>query len=129
MFGFDKDTDLKKVTKDAMIHGHSTPYMAGVFARNVGAKRLILNHFSARYRGDATLESMTVMTRIERQAIKASKLGTDKVAAAWDVSRILFFIILVRVVVSCCCTLTVIFPVPFLVDVVHDLSGSTCSLW
>lgn len=77
---------MKTVTKDAMVHGHSTPHMAGLFARQVGAKRLILNHFSARYRGDAALESMQVMTRIEEQALKASGLDRDRVAAAWDVS-------------------------------------------
>jgi hypothetical protein len=101
--------------------------MAGLFARKVGAKRLILNHFSARYRGDATLESMTVMTRIERQAIKASKLGIDKVAAAWDVSHIFFFYHLV----FNCYLMNHFIGNPIVhsfVDVVHDLSGSTCCL-
>jgi hypothetical protein len=74
------------VTKDAIIHGHSTPLMAGLFAKRVGAKRLIMNHFSARYLGDASLDSMQVMTRIEEQAVKASGLDRDSVAAAWDVS-------------------------------------------
>jgi len=67
-----------------MLHGHSTPQIAGTFAKKVGAKRLILNHFSARYRGDPSMESISVMTRIERQAMKASGLQVDKVAAAWD---------------------------------------------
>ena len=77
---------MRSVTKDAMVHGHSTPRMAGEFAKNVRAHRLIMNHFSARYRGDATLESIATMTRIEEQALKASEMSRDRVAAAWDVS-------------------------------------------
>ncbi|KAL3907734.1 MAG: hypothetical protein SGILL_008754 [Bacillariaceae sp.] len=84
LHGFDKDTDMKAVTRDATVHGHSTPRMAGLFAKSVGAQRLIMNHFSARYRGDATMESIATMTRIEEQALKASGLSQDKVAAAWD---------------------------------------------
>ncbi|KAL7548710.1 hypothetical protein ACHAWF_011979 [Thalassiosira exigua] len=82
--GVDKDGDLKLVTKDAKIHGHSTPYMAGEFAKRINAKTLCLNHFSARYKGDQSIESMTIMTRMERQALKASGLPEDAVAAAWD---------------------------------------------
>ena len=82
--GLDKDTNMKAVTKDAMVHGHSTPRVAGLFAKNAGAKRLIMNHFSARYRGDATLESIATVTRMEDQALKVSGLDQDQVAAAWD---------------------------------------------
>lgn len=38
--------ELAKKTKS---HGHSTPQVAGQFARRIGAKSLFLNHFSARY--------------------------------------------------------------------------------
>jgi len=82
--GLDKSTDMNMVTKDTRIHGHSTPSMAGEFAKKVNAKRLLLNHFSARYKGDATIDSISLMTRIEGQAIKASNLDETKVAAAWD---------------------------------------------
>mmetsp|Transcript_18144 Transcript_18144/g.20986 ORF Transcript_18144/g.20986 Transcript_18144/m.20986 type:complete len:750 (-) Transcript_18144:113-2362(-) len=82
--GIDKDTSRKMVLKDATIHGHSTPGMAGYFAKKIGAKRLILNHFSSRYKGDQSLESISIMTRIEQEAIQASGLEEDKVAAAWD---------------------------------------------
>ena len=47
-----------------------------------GAKRLVLNHFSPRYKGDQALESISIMTRIERQAIKASSLPVESVAAS-----------------------------------------------
>merc|ERR1712150_10468 len=79
-----KETTIQMVTKDAMTHGHSTPYMAGEFARRIGAKRLVLNHFSGRYKGDQSVDSLSLMTRIEMQAIKASGLDETDVAASWD---------------------------------------------
>lgn len=82
--GVDKDTNMREVTRDAIIHGHSTPIIAGDFAKSVRAKKLLLNHFSARYRGDQSVDSLSIMMRMERQAIKASKLNTTQVAAAWD---------------------------------------------
>lgn len=57
---------------------------AGDFAKRINAKKLVLNHFSARYKGDQSIESMTIMTRMERQAMKSSGLSDDSVAAAWD---------------------------------------------
>lgn len=82
--GVDKDGSLRHVTRDAKLHGHSTPFMAGEFAKRIGAKKLCMNHFSARYKGDQSIDSMTIMTRMERQAMKASELPEDSVAAAWD---------------------------------------------
>jgi len=82
--GIDKDTDMRGVMRDTMIHGHSTPQIAGDFAKRVRAKTLLLNHFSARYKGDQTVESLSIMTRIEGQAIKASGLNQTQVAATWD---------------------------------------------
>ncbi|EJK77775.1 hypothetical protein THAOC_00370, partial [Thalassiosira oceanica] len=82
--GVDKDGDLRGASRDAKIHGHSTPHMAGEFARRINAKKLILNHFSARYKGDQSIDSMTIMTRIEKQAMKAAQLPEDCVAASWD---------------------------------------------
>ena len=82
--GVDKDTDLREVTRDAVIHGHSTPQIAGHFAKSVKAKRLVLNHFSARYKGDDSVESLSIMMRIEQQAMRAAGMNETQVAAAWD---------------------------------------------
>eukprot|EP00804_Cyclotella_cryptica_P023152 CCRYP_000364-RA/>CCRYP_000364-RA protein AED:0.23 eAED:0.23 QI:178/1/1/1/1/1/3/52/755 len=84
LHGVDKDGNMRMVTRDAKIHGHSTPLMAGEFAKRINAKKLVLNHFSARYKGDQSLDSITIMTRMERQAMKASGLAEDAVACAWD---------------------------------------------
>ena len=66
------------------MHGHSTPYIAGDFAKRTNAKKLIMNHFSARYKGDQSVDSMSIMTRLEGQAAKASGLSQSDIAAAWD---------------------------------------------
>ena len=84
--GLDMNTNAAQVERDAIIHGHSTPTMAARFARTVQAERLVLNHFSARYKGDPTLESLSIMQRIEEQAIRQGVPGWNEtnVAAAWD---------------------------------------------
>ncbi len=82
--GIDRDTDLQAVTRDAVVHGHSTPYMAGTMAKRVGAKKLVMNHFSARYKGDPSVESLSIMMRLEGQAMKSSGMKPNQVAAAWD---------------------------------------------
>lgn len=61
--------------------GHSTPQMAGAFAKRVAARQLILNHFSARYRGDESEESLKIMQAIADLA--AGELGR-KVTCARD---------------------------------------------
>jgi ribonuclease Z len=81
----DKDSDnLHSITKDSMTHGHSTPQMAAIFAKNINAKRLLLNHFSPRYKGDQDIDSVSIMTRIEHQAMNTGDFDASQVAATWD---------------------------------------------
>ena len=72
------------VEKDTIAHGHSTPEMAGDFARATGAQQLVLTHFSPRYRGDKAEFARRIMFQFEEQARKVSGLPADKVIAAWD---------------------------------------------
>jgi len=48
--------------------GHSTPQMAGAFATRIGAKKLVLNHFSSRYGGDKEERSVRIMDGIRALA-------------------------------------------------------------
>jgi len=80
---FDKGTYMD-VERFARAHGHSTPQMAGHFAQRVGAKRLVMTHFSPRYKGDLSPESLAIMKRLEDMARKTSKLKADQVLAAHD---------------------------------------------
>jgi ribonuclease Z len=49
--------------------------MAGRFCRQINAKRLILSHFSPRYRGDPGLDAMRIMWRLEDLAREESGLS------------------------------------------------------
>ncbi|KAF9076817.1 Metallo-hydrolase/oxidoreductase [Rhodocollybia butyracea] len=61
-----EDDTYESVQRTAMERGHSTPQMAGAFAKRIGALSLALNHFSARYPGDDDVdeEAKTVMDAI-----------------------------------------------------------------
>lgn len=75
-----KDADTYETVQErAMSRGHSTPQMAGKFARTIGAKRLILNHFSARYPGDESEESLRIMGAIGELA--AQEFGKAVICA------------------------------------------------
>ncbi|PHJ17086.1 transmembrane protein [Cystoisospora suis] len=61
---------LRTVTdREAFSRGHSTAAMAGEFAARVGACRLVLTHFSQRYKGDASLASVAAMKQVEHEAV------------------------------------------------------------
>ncbi|KAI0690397.1 Metallo-hydrolase/oxidoreductase [Cytidiella melzeri] len=62
----------ESVEERSRSRGHSTPQVAGRFAARVKAKRLLLNHFSARYAGDDDINenSRLVMTAIKGLAQK-----------------------------------------------------------
>lgn len=49
---------LESVTELARSHGHSTPQVAGTFARAIRARRLVLNHLSVKYPDPDALEAM-----------------------------------------------------------------------
>ena len=66
--------------------GHSTPQMAGGFAKRIGARNLILNHFSSRYSGGSDEASRAVMDAIKKLA--AVEFGSDKVVCARDLMSV-----------------------------------------
>ena len=82
---FPRYPNYSSLERQTVQNGHSTPQMAGRFAHRIGAKRLILTHFSPRYRGDPEEGYMRNMWRIENMARETSGLveGND-VIAAWD---------------------------------------------
>ncbi|KAL0949378.1 hypothetical protein HGRIS_009447 [Hohenbuehelia grisea] len=66
-----KESDtFETVEERSRSRGHSTPQVAGAFATRIGARRLVLNHFSARYPGDddTNEESKKVMDAIKALA-------------------------------------------------------------
>ncbi len=71
------DDTYQSVQKRTMSRGHSTPQMAGAFAKRIGARRLVLNHFSPRYPGndDVDKDAAAVMTAI--QALAAQTFGRN----------------------------------------------------
>jgi ribonuclease Z len=78
------DLNQRLVERETIYHGHSTPQMAGLFAKQAQAQRLVLNHFSARYKGDLSIESLSFMMRMEEQAMQSAGLNETQVVAAWD---------------------------------------------
>jgi ribonuclease Z len=59
--------------------------MAGRFTRKIRARKLIMTHFSSRYRGDESEHSMKIMWRMEQMARRVTDLwGKNDIIAAWD---------------------------------------------
>ncbi|KDR83880.1 hypothetical protein GALMADRAFT_55702 [Galerina marginata CBS 339.88] len=75
-----KDTDTyESIETRAKSRGHSTPQMAGSFAKRIRARKLILNHFSSRYPGDLSEGSSVIMDAIAQLA--ESEYGQDVICA------------------------------------------------
>ncbi|KAI9000712.1 Metallo-hydrolase/oxidoreductase [Trametes punicea] len=77
-----KDADTyESVEELAKSRGHSTPQMAGAFAKRIRARKLVLNHFSARYAGndDVDEDARRIMSRIRELA--ESTFGGEVVCA------------------------------------------------
>ena len=70
----------ESVRARAISRGHSTPEMAGELAHRMGAKLLVLTHFSSRYAGDVA--NRPQMRRIE--AMARQHAPNTRVIAAWD---------------------------------------------
>ncbi|KAI6038978.1 beta-lactamase-like protein [Pisolithus marmoratus] len=75
----------EEVEQKVSARGHSTPAMAGEFAKRVGAERLILNHIGSRfpaprqYQGEGDVR-FSVIDEISRQASEAWGMGRAEVA-------------------------------------------------
>ncbi|KAF9464400.1 Metallo-hydrolase/oxidoreductase [Collybia nuda] len=71
-----KESDTyESVEERARSRGHSTPQMAGAFAKRILAQKLVLNHFSARYSGGDTQEATRLMGAIADLA--AGEFGNE----------------------------------------------------
>jgi ribonuclease Z len=68
----------EKMASVAITRGHSTPRMAGLFARSIGARQLVLTHFSRRFSG-ADNEEEQVPHLVRKAAIA---FGGPTLAAA-----------------------------------------------
>ena len=66
--------------------GHSTPQMAGRFAKRIGARNLFLNHFSSRYSGGDEESSQAIMKAIKQLAI--NEFGSEEVVCARDLMSV-----------------------------------------
>jgi len=86
----------EQIREKAISRGHSTPDMAGAFAKRINAKRLYMNHFSAKFpppgpvnrdrpQNQRDLRSAVLM-EIERQASEAWGMG--RAVCAWDLLKV-----------------------------------------
>jgi len=85
--GAEESAGYAAVRAKAVSHGHSTPQMAGAFARAVGAATTALSHFSARYKGGADPDDVAAMAVLAEQARRMRSGRPDDVAAAHRVPR------------------------------------------
>lgn len=78
----DKEKSYEEIERETIKKGHSTPNMAGKFAKMLKAEKLILTHFSSRYKGDEDEESLNIMEEIRQHALDEFK--NDNVVMARD---------------------------------------------
>ncbi|CAL1700229.1 unnamed protein product [Somion occarium] len=77
-----KDDDTyETVETRSKSRGHSTPQMAGAFAKRIGAKRLVLNHFSPRYAGDDDVNEETARIMNAIGSLAAEDYGGSVICA------------------------------------------------
>ncbi|KAI3612237.1 hypothetical protein WG66_012260 [Moniliophthora roreri] len=77
-----KETDTYEIVQERTIsRGHSTPQMAGKFAEKIGAKRLVLNHFSARYAGNDDMDENARRIMEAIRGLAAEEHGGNVVCA------------------------------------------------
>lgn len=76
----------QSVEERAKSRGHSTPQMAGRFAKRIGARNLFLNHFSSRYSGGNDEPSRTIMEAIRQLAMV--EFGSEEVVCTRDLMSI-----------------------------------------
>ena len=69
-----------RLERETARHGHSTPQMAGRAARAVGARALLLTHFSQRYLPHVT----PMIDQIREMAAGEAGLPLERTHAAYD---------------------------------------------
>ncbi|KAM6500755.1 Beta-lactamase-like protein [Amanita muscaria] len=82
--------DEEEVLSKTLSRGHSSPAMAGAFARLVDAQRLVLNHIGARFPGpteDRSHRNWHLLSEIQDQASRAWGKGRQA-KIAYDYMRI-----------------------------------------
>ncbi|KAL0947202.1 hypothetical protein HGRIS_013319 [Hohenbuehelia grisea] len=85
-FGLSKRSP-ETVLQKTLDKGHSTPGMAGAFARRISAERLVLNHIGGRFpspRQSGDNRRRAIIREIEQQATKAWGTSGRRAIAAFD---------------------------------------------
>lgn len=80
------EDSYESVEERTKSRGHSTPQMAGRFAKRIGARNLFLNHFSSRYSGGNDELSRAIMEAIRQLAIAG--FGSEEVVCAKDLMSV-----------------------------------------
>lgn len=78
------DESVDFVEARTKARGHSTPQMAGAFARRVNARKLVLNHFSARYRGDEDTDDGSRLIMEAIRDLAQVSYGSSNIICARD---------------------------------------------